>query len=56
VKPVAEVMITMKQLLKQGSQNIITKQLQVADYYKNFDKVVMVKGEGSIDDIFWQVM
>lgn len=24
----------------------------VADYYKEFDKVVMVKGEGSIDDIF----
>ncbi|MBS1509430.1 MAG: adenylate kinase [Bacteroidetes bacterium] len=24
----------------------------VADYYRNFDKVVMVKGEGSIDDIF----
>lgn len=24
----------------------------VADYYKQFDKVVMVKGEGSIDDIF----
>lgn len=24
----------------------------VADYYKQFDKVVMVKGEGTIDDIF----
>ncbi|MGG9964039.1 adenylate kinase [Ferruginibacter sp. SUN106] len=24
----------------------------VADYYYNFDKVVMVKGEGSVDDIF----
>ena len=24
----------------------------VADYYNNFDKVVMVKGEGSVDDIF----
>ncbi|MGC4100902.1 adenylate kinase [Ferruginibacter sp.] len=24
----------------------------VADYYRNFDKVVMVKGEGTIDDIF----
>ena len=24
----------------------------VADYYKKFDKVVMVKGEGTIDDIF----
>ena len=25
----------------------------VADYYKQFDKVVMVKGEGTIDDIFF---
>lgn len=24
----------------------------VADYYKKFDKVVLVKGEGSVDDIF----
>ena len=24
----------------------------VADYYRNFDKVVMVKGEGTVDDIF----
>ena len=24
----------------------------VADYYKKFDKVVMIKGEGTIDDIF----
>jgi len=24
----------------------------VADYYRNFDKVIMVKGEGSVDDIF----
>jgi len=24
----------------------------VADYYKQFDKVVMIKGEGTIDDIF----
>jgi len=24
----------------------------VADYYYNFDKVVMVKGEGTVDDIF----
>ncbi len=24
----------------------------VADYYSNFDKVVMVKGEGTVDDIF----
>ncbi len=24
----------------------------VADYYRKFDKVVMVKGEGTIDDIF----
>ena len=24
----------------------------VADYYQKFDKVVMVKGEGTIDDIF----
>ncbi len=28
------------------------KTAAVADYYKKFDKVVMVKGEGSIDDIF----
>ena len=24
----------------------------VADYYKKFDKVVMVKGEGTVEDIF----
>ena len=24
----------------------------VADYYRNFDKVVMVKGEGTVDEIF----
>jgi adenylate kinase len=28
------------------------KTTAVADYYKNFDKVVMVEGEGSIDSIF----
>lgn len=28
------------------------KTAAVADYYQQFDKVVMVKGEGSIDDIF----
>lgn len=28
------------------------KTTAVADYYKNFDKVVMIKGEGSISDIF----
>ena len=28
------------------------KTTAVADYYKQFDKVVMVKGEGSIDEIF----
>ncbi|HRD57924.1 MAG TPA: adenylate kinase [Ferruginibacter sp.] len=29
-----------------------TKTEAVADYYRRFDKVVMVKGEGGIDDIF----
>jgi len=24
----------------------------VADYYQKFDKVVMIKGEGTVDDIF----
>lgn len=28
------------------------KTAAVADYYKKFDKVVMVKGEGSVEDIF----
>ena len=28
------------------------KTAPVADYYKNFDKVIMVKGEGSINEIF----
>ncbi len=27
----------------------------VADYYKNFNKVVMLKGEGSIDEIFGRI-
>ena len=29
-----------------------TKTAVVADYYRQFDKVVMVKGEGTIDEIF----
>lgn len=29
-----------------------TKTAVVADYYKQFEKMVMVKGEGSIDEIF----
>ena len=29
-----------------------SKTAAVADYYKSFDKVVMVKGEGSVDEIF----
>ena len=29
-----------------------TKTTVVADYYKKFDKVVMVKGEGTVDEIF----
>ena len=29
-----------------------TKTAIVADYYEQFDKVVMIKGEGTIDDIF----
>ncbi len=29
-----------------------SKTAVVADYYKQFDKVVMVKGEGTIDEIF----
>jgi len=28
------------------------KTTAVADYYKQFDKVTMIKGEGSVDDIF----
>jgi adenylate kinase len=28
------------------------KTAAVADYYRKFDKVVMIKGEGSIDEIF----
>jgi adenylate kinase len=28
------------------------KTTAVADYYKKFDKVIMVKGEGTVDDIF----
>jgi adenylate kinase len=30
----------------------LSKTTAVADYYKQFNKVVMIKGEGSIDDIF----
>ena len=29
-----------------------SKTAAVAEYYKKFDKVVLVKGEGSVDDIF----
>ncbi len=30
----------------------LTKTTAVADYYKKFNKVVMIKGEGSVDEIF----
>jgi adenylate kinase len=30
----------------------LTKTTAVADYYKKFDKVVMIKGEGTVDEIF----
>ena len=29
-----------------------SKTAMVADYYRQFDKVVMIKGEGTVDDIF----
>jgi len=32
-----------------------SKTAAVADYYKNFDKGVLVKGEGSVDEIFGEL-
>lgn len=43
-----------------NNENVIRERIKVyhnktsvvADYYKTFDKVVMIKGEGSVDNIF----
>ena len=40
------------QVIKARIVEYNSKTAPVADYYKNFDKVVMVKGEGSINEIF----
>jgi adenylate kinase len=39
-------------VIKARIQEYHAKTAIVADYYKQFDKVVMIKGEGGIDDIF----
>ena len=43
---------TNEQIIKARITEYRTKTAVVADYYKQFDKVVMVKGEGTIDEIF----
>ncbi len=40
------------QVIKARIVEYHNKTAPVADYYRNFEKVVMVKGEGSINDIF----
>ena len=43
---------TNDQIIRARITEYRNKTAVVADYYKQFDKVVMVKGEGSIDEIF----
>ena len=43
---------TNEQVIRARIAEYRNKTEAVADYYRQFDKVVMVKGEGSIDDIF----
>ena len=43
---------TNEQIIRARITEYSTKTAVVADYYKQFDKVVMVKGEGTIDEIF----
>lgn len=43
---------TNDQIIRARINEYRNKTAVVADYYKQFDKVVMVKGEGSIDEIF----
>lgn len=43
---------TNEQVIRNRITEYRNKTEAVADYYRQFDKVVMVKGEGSIDDIF----
>ena len=39
-------------IIRSRIQEYDTKTKAVADYYKNFDKVVHIKGEGSVEEIF----
>jgi adenylate kinase len=41
-----------EQVIRARIVEYLNKTAVVADYYKQFDKVVMVKGEGTIDEIF----
>lgn len=41
-----------EQVIRARIKEYHDKTAAVADYYKDFDKVVLVKGEGSIDEIF----
>ncbi len=43
---------TNEQVIRARITEYRNKTEAVADYYRQFEKVVMVKGEGSIDDIF----
>ncbi len=43
---------TNEQVIRARITEYRNKTEAVADYYRQFDKVVMVKGEGSIDEIF----
>lgn len=43
---------TNEQIIRNRITEYYTKTTAVADYYRQFDKVVLVEGEGSIDGIF----
>lgn len=42
-------------VIKARIQEYLNKTTAVADYYRNFNKVVMVKGEGTVDEIFERI-
>ncbi len=46
---------TNEQVIRARIAEYLKKTTAVADYYRQFDKVVMVKGEGTIEEIFDQL-
>jgi adenylate kinase len=43
---------TNEEIIRARIVEYYTKTTPVADHYKQFEKVVMIQGEGSVDEIF----